>query len=194
MPVQKTTREEILLHCWQVIHLHGYRNSSISSLAQAAGLGKAGLLHHFSSKEGLMHAVMDFAIQEFEKYVLDVAKESLPLEQRLEKLLRRQNRLTKLDQRGCFFTNIIMEVGHEGTFNKVMIQFYEEWREIIAQLLAEAMPIEQAREQAYLLHIQYEGAVTLYKLSGDEKHLEFYVNRSVESLKAAQNDATTTRV
>ncbi|MEL7222563.1 MAG: TetR/AcrR family transcriptional regulator [Bacteroidota bacterium] len=183
MPKQKTTKKEILQKCWEEIHLHGYRNSSISKLAKAAGLGKAGLLHHFQSKEALMHAVLDYAIDFFENYALAVVNEPLPLEQRLEKLLRRQNRLTKLQQRGCFFTNIIMEVGQEGTFNEKLLRFYEEWRETIAQLLAEKMSLEAARHQAYLLHIQYEGAVTLYKLSGDEYHLEFYVSRSIESMK-----------
>jgi TetR/AcrR family transcriptional repressor of nem operon len=187
MPTTKTSREDILYRCWQVIHLHGYQASSVSRLAEAAGLGKAGLLHHFGSKEGLMHAVVDYAEQVFRDYVFAVTKEDLPVEQRLEKMLRRQNRLSKLDQRGCFFTNLIMETGQQGLFNKQLQAFYADWQAVLAALLSEVLPPAQAQEQAYLLLVQYEGSVALYKLSGDEQHLEKFVHRAVQLLREFPN-------
>lgn len=194
MPVQKTTREDILRRCWEVINLHGYKGSSISMLAKAAGLGKAGLLHHFGSKEGLMRAVLEFAMEFFRDYVLAVAQEELPLEQRLEKMLRRQNRLAKIDQRGCFFTNVIMEMGQEGLYNAQLMAFYDEWRAAFTDLLTEVMPTQAAHDQAYIMLLQYEGSITMYKLSGDEQHLEAFVNRYVNSLKTAQNEYSATEL
>lgn len=183
MPVHKTTRKDILRRCWEVINLHGYKGSSISMLAKAAGLGKAGLLHHFGSKEELMHAVLVFSMDFFRSYVLAVAdEEPLPLEQRLEKMLRRQNRLAKIDQRGCFFTNVIMEMGQEGIHNELLMAFYDEWKQTFARLLGSVLPEEKAKEQAYLMLLQYEGAITLYKLTGDEMHLESFVDRYVQIL------------
>ncbi|MGH1433921.1 MAG: TetR/AcrR family transcriptional regulator [Lewinella sp.] len=188
MPVQKTTKEDILLRCWEVINLHGYKGSSISMLAKAAGLGKAGLLHHFGSKEDLMHAVLVFSMDFFRDYVLAIADdEALPLEQRLEKMLRRQNRLAKIDQRGCFFTNVIMEMGQEGIHNELLMAFYDEWKQVFALLVGKVMPEEAAKEQAYLMLLQYEGAITLYKLTGDEMHLESFVGRYVQILTSAKN-------
>lgn len=186
MPTQKKTRTELLHACWEQFHLHGYHASSISALAKASGLGKAGLLHHFASKEGIMRAVIDYAMEQFRQYVLSVVDEDLPLEQRLEKLLRRQNRLTKLDQRGCFFTNIIMETGQDGLFNEALQAFYKEWQAELARLLAERWPdATDVQERAYLLIVGYEGAVTMYKLTGDETHLEALVHRAVQSLQSA---------
>lgn len=188
MPVHKTTRKDILRRCWEVINLHGYKGSSISMLAKAAGLGKAGLLHHFGSKEELMHAVLVFSMDYFRDYVLAVATdESLPLEQRLEKMLRRQNRLAKIDQRGCFFTNVIMEMGQEGIHNELLMVFYDEWKQVFAHLLGAVLPEEQAKEQAYLMLLQYEGAITMYKLSGDERHLELFVDRYVRIITSTQS-------
>lgn len=186
MPTQKTTRDEVLLCCWEHIHLHGYHSSSISQLAKAAGLGKAGLLHHFKSKAELLNAVIDYAIKYFREYVLSVAKEDLPWEQRLEKLLRRQNRLTKVGRRGCFFTNLIMETGQDGVFNEKILVFYREWRQALKDLLAEVLPADDVREQVYLMHVHYEGAVALYKLSGNEHHLEYFVTKTVSDLKQRQ--------
>lgn len=188
MPVHKTTREDILRRCWEVINLHGYKGSSISMLAKAAGLGKAGLLHHFDSKEDLMNAVLEFSMDFFHGYVFAVADdESLPLEQRLEKMLRRQNRLAKIDQRGCFFTNVIMEMGQEGVHNELLMGFYNEWKQVFANLLGKVLPEAQAKEQAYLMLLQYEGAITLYKLSGDEMHLESFVDRYVRIITSTQS-------
>ena len=183
MPVQKITKTDLLHRCWEYIHRHGYHASSISALAQAAGLGKAGLLHHFGSKEALMVAVIEFAQVEFRRYVFAVVDEDLPLDQRLEKLLRRQNRLTKIDQRGCFFTNVIMETGQSGLFNAAITSFYNEWQQQLARLLAEHYPAAETTQRAYQLLIEYEGAVTMYKLTGDETHLESFVHRSVNPLK-----------
>lgn len=179
MPVQKIAKSDLLHRCWEVFHRHGYYGTSISMLAEATGLGKSGLMHHHLSKEGLMHAVMGFAQQYFRDYVLSVAQEDLPPEQRLEKLLRRQNRLARYERRGCFFANTALETGREGLFNAYIETTFDEWQRAVAGLLSAVLPPEPARETAYRLLLEYEGAVTLYKLTGDEGHLEHFVARAV---------------
>ncbi len=179
MPVQKIDKSDLLHRCWEVFHQHGYYGTSISMLAEATGLGKSGLMHHHLSKEGLMHAVMVFAQNSFREYVLSVAGEDLPPEQRLEKLLRRQNRLAKHERRGCFFANTALETGREGLFNRYVEEAFDEWQTAVASILAAVMPPEKARDAAYRLLLEYEGAVTLYKLTGNEQHLEQMVARAV---------------
>jgi len=100
MPKQKVSKDDILLTCWQVFHKHGYNGTSLQKVADAVGLGKAGLLHHFGSKEGLMRAVLGYARTAYKTYVLDVAKEDRPLEERMLKMLRRQAKLASIEQRG----------------------------------------------------------------------------------------------
>lgn len=184
MPIQKIERQELLHRCWEVFHRQGYHHTSVSHLAAVAGLGKAGLLHHFGSKEGAMHAVIEYAIAQFRAYVLVVAEEDIPLVQRLEKMLRRQNRLAKMDRRGCFFANMALETGREEVFNPAISAFYAEWQDTFARLLLPYLPEATARERAYQLLVEYEGAVVFYKLSGDEEHLERFVVRSLDNLKA----------
>ena len=38
---------------------NGWRNTTLGQIAQGAGISTAGLLHHFESKEQLLHAVLD---------------------------------------------------------------------------------------------------------------------------------------
>lgn len=179
MPIKKIEKRELLRRCWEVFNRHGYYGTSVSMLAEATGLGKSGLMHHHLSKENLMRAVVEFAQEELRSYVLSVALEDLPPEQRLEKLLRRQNRLAKYDRHGCFFANTALETGCDGLFNEQIEATFSEWQTAVAIILQSIMPPEKAAETAYRLLLEYEGATAMYKLSGDEKHLEDFVARAV---------------
>ena len=180
MPVKKIDKKELLRRCWEVFNRHGYYGTSVQMLAASTGLGKSGLMHHHLSKESLMRAVVEFAQEELRTYVLSVAHEDLPPEQRLEKLLRRQNRLAKYERRGCFFANTALETGREGLFNEQIKTTYAEWQSAVAHILSAAMPPAVAAEAAYRLLLEYEGSVTMYKLTGEEQHLERLVARAVE--------------
>ena len=179
MPVKKIEKRELLHRCWEVFNRHGYYGTSISMLAEATGLGKSGLMHHHLSKETLMRSVVEYAREELRKYVFSVAEENLPPEQRLEKLLRRQNRLAKYERRGCFFANTALETGREGLFNEQIQMTFNEWQQTVARILSSVMPPEKAAEKAYQMLLEYEGSVTMYKLTGDEGHLEGFVARAV---------------
>jgi TetR/AcrR family transcriptional regulator, transcriptional repressor for nem operon len=183
MPITKIAKSEILERCWEVFHREGYSKASIAALADASGLGKSGVLHHFGSKEQLMHAVLDYSFEAFQSYVLSPAYEDLPPVQRLEKLLRRQNRLAKRDRRGCFYANIGLETGREGPFNTLITKVFSLWQITVASILASKYEPEQSKTLAYELILTYEGAVMMYKLTGEEQHLELMVQRAVLLLK-----------
>lgn len=179
MPTKKIEKTDLLHRCWEVFNRHGYYGTSVSMLAGATGLGKSGLMHHHLSKESLMRAVVEYAQAQLRSYVLAVAQEDLPPEQRLEKLLRRQNRLAKYERRGCFFANTALETGREGLFNELINATYDEWQAAVAGILAAVMTPAAAADAAYRLLLEYEGSVTMYKLTGDEQHLERFVARAV---------------
>src|SRR5688572_6200301 len=54
----------------EVFHRKGYDNTSMSDVATAAGLTKAGLYHHISSKESLLYTVLDYGLDLTESYVV----------------------------------------------------------------------------------------------------------------------------
>src|SRR6476620_3009038 len=54
----------------EVFHRKGYDNTSMSDVAEAAGLTKAGLYHHVSSKESLLYTVLDSGLDLTESYVM----------------------------------------------------------------------------------------------------------------------------
>src|SRR5438270_2879124 len=55
----------------EVFHKKGYDNTSMSDVATAAGLTKAGLYHHVSSKESLLYTVLDSGLELTNSYVME---------------------------------------------------------------------------------------------------------------------------
>jgi TetR/AcrR family transcriptional repressor of nem operon len=187
MPVTKTTPEAILRSSWSLFHEYGYKNTSLQQLADAAGLGKAGLLHHFKSKEGLMLAVIEYASEWYRTRVLSIAKGEGEVGERLETMLRRQFELVQLnDGGGCFFANMILETGG-GVFAKGLSRFHTDWSAAITDLLSERFTPAEAEERAYRIFVDYEGSVMLFKLYGDTSHLERLISRSVSGLDIPLN-------
>lgn len=179
MAIKKIEKQELLHRCWEVFNRHGYHGASISMLAEATGLGKSGLMHHHLSKESLMRAVLEYAQETLRSTVFSVLQEDLPPEQKLEKMLRRQNRLIKMERQGCFFANTALETGREGLFNEPIQQIWEEWRKAVASILSASMPPEQATDTAYRLLLEYEGAIIMYKVTNEVQHLEQFIARAV---------------
>jgi AcrR family transcriptional regulator len=52
-------RQRIVAVAQQLLTRNGWRNTSLGEIARGAGITTAGLLHHFESKEQLLHAVLD---------------------------------------------------------------------------------------------------------------------------------------
>ena len=52
-------RQRILAAAQRLLTRNGWRNTSVAEIARECGISPAGLLHHFESKEQLLHAVLD---------------------------------------------------------------------------------------------------------------------------------------
>ncbi len=59
MPLKLYNKEKILDACLAVFAEHGYDNTSTAMLAEAAGVSKALLFHHFNSKKELYLSVVE---------------------------------------------------------------------------------------------------------------------------------------
>ncbi len=62
MPLQLYDKEQILDACMAVFARHGYKNTSTVMLAEAAGISKALIFHHFKSKKELYLSVLERCI------------------------------------------------------------------------------------------------------------------------------------
>lgn len=63
MPLQLYEKDKILDACLAVFARYGYKNTSTVLLAEAAGISKALIFHHFKSKKELYLNILDRCIQ-----------------------------------------------------------------------------------------------------------------------------------
>jgi AcrR family transcriptional regulator len=76
----------------------GFDATSVSDVARALGLTKAGLYHHFDSKEALLFEIMSFGLDRVRDEVVTPARTIRDPEERLRQLIVRHARITTRGQ------------------------------------------------------------------------------------------------
>ncbi|MFN2748004.1 MULTISPECIES: TetR/AcrR family transcriptional regulator [Bacillus] len=69
MPLQLYEKEQILNACLGVFARHGYSKTSTGMLAEAAGISKALIFHHFQSKKNVYLSVLDDCIEKLKAHL-----------------------------------------------------------------------------------------------------------------------------
>src|SRR6476469_2947894 len=92
----------------EVFHKKGYDNTSMSDVATAAGLTKAGLYHHVSSKESLLYTVLDSGLDLTNSYVMEPLESIAEPLDRLKAMIDLHLRLV-LEERNLEVTGLLHE-------------------------------------------------------------------------------------
>ena len=114
------TRNRVFEVAAEVFHRKGYDKTSMSDVATAAGLTKAGLYHHVPSKESLLYTVLDSGLDLTESYVMKpIEAISEPIE-RLKAMIELHLRLV-LEERNLEVTGLLHECKTLGPTDRAKI-------------------------------------------------------------------------
>ena len=102
------TRERVYKVAAEVFHRRGYDNTSMSDVASAAGLTKAGLYHHISSKESLLYTILDSGLDLTEFFVTRPTESITDPLERLTTMIELHLRLV-LEERNLEVTGLLHE-------------------------------------------------------------------------------------
>src|SRR5438876_3749508 len=102
------TRSRVFEVAAEVFHRKGYDKTWMSDVATAAGLTKAGLYHHVSSKESLLYTVLDFGLDLTESYVMKPLEAIADPLERLKTMIELHLRLV-LEERNLEVTGLLHE-------------------------------------------------------------------------------------
>lgn len=82
------TREDILEAAAQVFRQKGYHGASMANIAEAVNLQKASLYHHVSSKQEILFALLDRALELLLERISPLASQPIPADERLCQMIR----------------------------------------------------------------------------------------------------------
>jgi len=92
----------------EVFHRKGYDNASMSDVAKAVGLTKAGLYHHIASKERLLFTVLDYGLDLTDARVVEPLKHIEDPVDRLARMIELHLRVV-LEERNVEITGLLHE-------------------------------------------------------------------------------------
>jgi len=185
MPVQKVTKEEILIRSSDIFRTKGYHNTSMQDLAQNCGLLKGSLYHYFPSKEMLMKDLLVWFYNYLQEKVFPIANDiSLSPEERMEKLLKKMGRLLLEKEGGCLVGNTTLEtVGIIPEFHEVLKNIMDGWTRALQQIFMTGKEEPTAYRMAQQTIMEFEGAVMFSKLYGEKQFVYDAFLRAIEKLK-----------
>lgn len=179
----RSTREALLEAARRLMHVHGYKATSLDDVLRESGVGKGNFYHHFRSKEELGHAILDQLVAAFLERTLEPCFSDPavpPLAQIrcfLDRVLEAQRARHCVG--GCPLGNLVAELSdvHEG-FRARLASVFAAWRERLTRALREARrrgdvgPDCRPEAVAQFLVASLEGAILMTKLSKDIADME----------------------
>lgn len=82
------TREDILEAAAQVFRQKGFHGASMQDIAKAVSLQKASLYHHVSSKQEILLALLDRALELLLERVSAISTQDIPANEKLKQMIR----------------------------------------------------------------------------------------------------------
>lgn len=171
------TRNRVFEVAAEVFHRKGYDNTSMSDVANAAGLTKAGLYHHISSKESLLYTVLDYGLDLTDAYVVKPLEAiSDPLE-KLKTMIDLHLRLV-LEERNLEVTGLLHECKTLSTADRNRInRRKKEYVQMTSRLIAEVVKKYNVKDvnpkiAAFALLGMLNWTYQWYKASGSSRRDE----------------------
>jgi AcrR family transcriptional regulator len=134
----------------------------MARIAEATGLGKASLYHYFpEGKQQMAAAVLEWAVQWFEKNVFAPLKSTHPPRQRIVSMLDSLADYYALGQVACLTALFGMAAERE-LFAEALGGFYQRWLDALAQTLTDSgLARDIAQRRAYDALERIQGALVL---------------------------------
>jgi TetR/AcrR family transcriptional repressor of nem operon len=177
MPLQKTSKEEIITKSLDIFRKQGYHRTSMDDLAKACGLMKGSFYYYFDSKEILMKEVLSWIQQYLSEKVYSIAfEESVSAHERLSKMLVKLGKVMLNAEGGCILGNMTLETARlVPAFKEVLKEIFQEWSNSLAHIFETCYSSNEAEKLAWKTIMLFEGAVMMNRLfEGKEFYKDSY--------------------
>lgn len=166
--MKKTNTSEIINIATELFREKGYNASSISDIAEKAGLQKSSIYSHFNGKEDILLQAVNTLSEQFRQNVLSIAYDkNFTPHQRLKKIIDIIEEIYFV-KKGCVLGNLSLEISN--TIPKVreaIHEFFVEWAKDLAFILKEEYGNAKAKAMGEDIVIRIEGAIMWMRISND---------------------------
>ena len=165
---QSTTR--ILKAAFELMAKNGYESTSISQIAEKAGVSKGLIYNYFSSKEDLLKALIYNALNEGDQLMKELAVDQ-PRET-LRNVFKWY--FTELRERGeqwRLITELTLKIDKFDFVQEIVQKKFGEYVEFFTMLLGE-IGIENAQEEARIINGLFDGIGIQYLVIGKDYPLD----------------------
>ena len=99
-----TTRDRIRQEAASLFREKGFNGTSMAELAEAVGITKSSLYHHYPSKQALLSEIIELTVDRVTPLLKEVAESDLPVRERLERavILHTVEAIHDQDAVACF--------------------------------------------------------------------------------------------
>jgi len=174
MPIKKVNKKAIIRAAYEVFNRLGYYNTSMADIGKACGLLKGSIYHHFSSKQELMHEVLNSGHAYGRLGLLPIAyNDSIPPIKRLERFLNSMDEDELIEGGGCIMGNSALELSKlSPQANQLIEKFFSDWLEAFTYILIAKYSEPEARSLAQQSLVKIEGAIMLSRVFSDPAYFK----------------------
>lgn len=157
-----TRTEDVYQAAAKLMVTKGFGGTSISDIAKAVGMTKAGLYHHITSKQDMLFKIMDHAMNIMQAEVIEPARQIDDPDQRLRMIIGTHT--TIIIDRGQTFTILFSEIHHlNEDHQKALLQRVKGYRSLIMDSMEE---LEQTGKLRSGLDINIASRHTIQTIAG----------------------------
>jgi TetR/AcrR family acrAB operon transcriptional repressor len=127
------TREDIIIACLQLFARRGFHNTSISDIANSAGITKGAIYWHFENKEALFAAILDKMRHNWQRMVLQHVDEVHDPRDKIDQLFENFYLLLGQDPDiSIFLQRVSLEP--DGKYSELLSEAFERTADFIATI------------------------------------------------------------
>ncbi len=179
----RASRESLEDQLVTVFKKHGYEGATLSQLAEATGLGKASLYHHFPGGKAEMAAVLlRQAVARLQKSAFSRLDKSGPAETRLLQFVDGFSAYANDGETPCLV--VVLAQGSAGDVHGESItRQFQDWSASLASVFEETgQKTRRAKRSAADLLARLYGALLTAQLLNDPKHFRRCIKRIKKGL------------
>lgn len=167
------SKTEIIKFSIPVFKEKGFSATCMADIANASGILKGSLYHHFDSKEALMEETLKYLRTYFIEKIFSIAyTDKLSFEKRLERLARKSEEQFLEGTGGCFMSMVGTETATlRPKFNQIIIGFFNDWKNAFIHLYKNVSDDANAIILAEKAIMLIEGSVLLMRIHNNPDYL-----------------------